>query len=144
MLATSGFMGATAAGIMPVDAVASALGHLPPIAIPMLVPALLIGTGQLGMNPIATVALLGAALPDPVRLGIQPAALAFGCMLGWGLSVGMTPMSASAIITARWAGVSPWTVGTRWNAVYTLTAVIVAAAGIYCLDRFFSGAFTFS
>ena len=39
-------------------------------------------------------------------------------MLGWGLGVTMTPMSTSAIITARWAEVSPWTVTTRWNALF--------------------------
>jgi NADH:ubiquinone oxidoreductase subunit 6 (subunit J) len=35
----------------------------------------------------------------------------------------MTPMSASAITTARWAGVSPWTVSTAWNAVFTFSAL---------------------
>ena len=56
------------------------------------------------------VALVGAVVPDPSALGLQPAVLAFACMLGWGLGVTMTPMSSSAIITARWAEVSPWTV----------------------------------
>jgi hypothetical protein len=47
-------------------------------------------------------------------------------MLGWGLAVNITPMSASAITTARWARVSPWTVSTAWNAVYTLSALLLA------------------
>jgi hypothetical protein len=37
----------------------------------------------------------------------------------------MTPMSASAITTARWAEVSPWTVSTMWNAAYTLSALLL-------------------
>ena len=134
VLASSGFIGVTVGGILPTDALAPLLGHLPPVAIPMLVPVLLIATGQIGLNPIAVVALLGAALPDPARLGVPPAALAFGCMLGWGLGVGMTPMSASAITTARWAGVSPFTICTRWNGVYTLSALLlgwVAIVGVY-------------
>ena len=45
-------------------------------------------------------------------------------MLGWGLGVSMTPMSASAITTARWAGVSPWTVSTGWNVVFTFSALV--------------------
>jgi len=54
-------------------------------------------------------------------------------MLGWGLGVNMTPMSASAITTARWAGVSPWTVSTAWNAVYTLSALVLAWVAITLL-----------
>ena len=137
VLASSGFIGVTIGGILPADAIAPLLGHLPPIAIPMLVPVLLIATGQIGLNPIAVVALLGAALPDPARLGVPPAALAFGCMLGWGLGVGMTPMSASAITTARWAGVSPFTICTRWNGVYTLSALLLGWAAIGMLHWVF-------
>ena len=140
VLASSGFIGVTIGGILPTHALAPLLGHLPPVIIPMLVPVLLIATGQIGLNPIAVVALLGAALPDPARLGVPPAALAFGCMLGWGLGVGMTPMSASAITTARWAGVSPWTICTRWNGVYTLTALLLGWIAIVAMYAFFSSA----
>jgi hypothetical protein len=94
---------------------------------------LLIATGQIGLNPVAVVALLGAAMPDPTSFGVSPAVLAFSCMLGWGLGVNMTPMSASAITTARWAGVSPWTVSTAWNAVYTLSALVLAWVAIALL-----------
>ena len=87
---------------------------------------ILIATGQIGLNPVAVIALLGAAMPDPAAFGISPAVLAFACMLGWGLGVSMTPMSASAITTARWAGVSPWTVATAWNAAFTMSALVFA------------------
>ncbi len=76
------------------------------------------------------ITVIGAAVPDPGALGVPPALLAFACMLGWGLAVTMTPMSSSAIITARWAGVSPWTVTTRWNALYTSSALLLAWAAI--------------
>jgi hypothetical protein len=137
VLASSGFIGVAIGGILPTNALAPLLGHVPPVGIPMLVPVLLIATGQIGLNPIAVITLLGAALPDPVRLGVPPAALAFGCMLGWGLGVGMTPMSASAITTARWAGVSPFTICTRWNGVYTLSALVLGWAAIAAVYRAF-------
>lgn len=137
VLASSGFIGVTIGGILPTDALGPLLAHLPAVAIPMLVPVVLIATGQIGLNPIAVVALLGAALPDPLRLGVPPAALAFACMLGWGLGVGMTPMSASAITTARWAGVSPWTICTRWNGIYTVLALLVGWIAIAVLHKIF-------
>jgi hypothetical protein len=126
VLAGSGFMGVTVGGVLPAGGIAPLIHHLPPVGIPLLVPVILIATGQIGLNPVAVVALLGAVLPDPAGVGVPPAVLALACMLGWGLAVNMTPMSASAITTARWAGVSPWTVSTMWNAVYTLSSLLLA------------------
>ena len=126
VLAGSGFMGVAVGGALPSAGLAPFIAHLPPIAVPLLVPVILIATGQLGLNPVAVIALLGAAMPNPVGFGISPAVLAFSCMLGWGLAVNMTPMSASAITTARWAGVSPWTVSTAWNATFTFSALLLS------------------
>jgi hypothetical protein len=133
VLAGSGFMGVAFGGALPASGLAPLIAHLPPLAVPLLVPVLLIVTGQIGLNPVAMVALLGAAMPDPTSFGVPPAVLAFACMLGWGLGVGMTPMSASAITTARWAGVSPWTVSTAWNTAYTMSALLLAWAAIALL-----------
>ncbi len=104
VLAVSGFMAFALAGALPASGLAPLLAWLPALAVPLLVPVVLIATGQPGPNPVAVVALLGAAVPDPGALGVPPAVLAFAFMLSWGLGVGMTPMSASAITTARWAG----------------------------------------
>lgn len=134
VLAGSGFMGVAVGGALPAAGLAPLIGHLPPIAVPLLVPVLLIATGQIGLNPVAVVALLGAVMPDPSVFGISPAILAFSCMLGWGLGVSMTPMSASAITTARWAGVSPWTVSTAWNVGFTFAALVfswIVIAGLF-------------
>ena len=131
-LACSGFMGVAAAGLIPGEAVAALLAHVPPGAVPLLVPlvvpVLLILTGQAGLNPVAVVALLGAALPDPAGLGISPAVLALSCMLGWGVGVSLTPMSASAMIAARWAGVSPWIAGSVWNVWFGAGCLILTWA----------------
>src|SRR5271165_3423854 len=133
VLAASGFMAFALAGVLPAAGLAPLLGGLPPLALPLLVPVVLIASGQIGLNPVAVIALLGAAVPDPVALGVPPAALAFAFMLSWGLGVGMTPMSASAITTARWAGVAPWTVSTVWNAAFTFLALLLAWAAIAAL-----------
>jgi hypothetical protein len=42
----------------------------------------------------------------------------------------MTPMSAPAITTARWAGVSPWIVSTTWNAAFTFSALLLSWVAI--------------
>ncbi len=133
VLGASGFMGVALGGALSGAGLASLLGGLPPLALPLAVPPLLMLTGQIGLNPIAVVALLGAAVPHPAALGVPPAVLAFACMLGWELGVGVTPMSASAITTARWLRVSPWQVSTIWNASYSAAALLLAWAAIAAL-----------
>ncbi|HEY1933331.1 MAG TPA: hypothetical protein VGG99_15065 [Acetobacteraceae bacterium] len=133
VLAGSGFMGVALGSVLPAGGIAPFIAHVPAWLVPLLVPAVLIVTGQIGLNPIAMIALLGAAVPDPRALGVSPAALAFACMLGWGLGVNMTPMSSAAIITARWARVSPWTVATTWNLVFTLSSLVLAWVAIAAL-----------
>jgi hypothetical protein len=130
VLGGSGFMGVAIGSVLPAIGLTPLLAALPPVTIPLLIPLLPIATGQLGLNPVAVVALVGAVIPDPAAFGVAPAVLAFACMLGWGLGVSMTPMSSSAIITARWAGVSPWTVTTLWNAWFTSSALLLAWAAI--------------
>ena len=130
VLGGSGFMGVAIGSVLPAIVLTPLLAALPPVTIPLLIPLLLIATGQLGLNPVAVVALVGAVIPDPAAFGVAPAVLAFACMLGWGLGVSMTPMSSSAIITARWAGASPWTVTTLWNAWFTSSALLLAWAAI--------------
>ena len=133
VLGLSGFVGVALGAALPAGELAGPLSHLPPLAIPLLVPVLLMATGQIGLNPVATVALLGAMLPDPRALGVAPAVLGFACMLGWGVGVSVTAMSASAITTARWLGVSPFTVSAVWNARFTLGCLLLSWAAIVAL-----------
>lgn len=130
VLAAGGFLGVALGAALPVGGLAPWLAVLPPVAVPLLVPLVLLATGLVGLNPIAIVAVIGAAVPDPAALGVAPSVLAFACMLGWGVGVGMTPMSASAIATARWSDSDPVTVTTVWNRDFTLLALILASLAI--------------
>ena len=132
VLGAGGFLGVALGAALPAGGVAPLLAHLalPSVAVPLLVPVVLLATGLMGLNPIAIVAVIGAAVPDPLALGVAPSVLAFACMLGWGVAVGMTPMSASALTTARWLESDSWTVAVRWNARYTLGTLSLALLAI--------------
>ena len=130
VLGLSGFVGVALGAALAGGKTITVLTLLPPIVIPLGVPVLLMAAGQVGLNPVATVALIGAVLPDPAAFGVAPAVLAFACMLGWGIGVSVTAMSASAITTARWLGVSPFVVSTKWNARFTLGCLLLAWAAI--------------
>jgi len=128
LLAGSGFLGVTLGMALPADGLAALLPPVPTLLVPLAVPVVLIATALLGLNPIAVVAVIGALVPDPAALGVAPGVLALACMLGWGVGVGMTPLSASALATARWTGADPWTVTTRWNRTFTLAGLAFACA----------------
>jgi hypothetical protein len=132
VLGASGFVGVALGAALPAGGVAPLLAGLglPSVAVPLLVPVLLLASGAVGLNPIVTVAVIGAAVPDPLALGVAPPVLAFACMLGWGLAAGSSPVTASALTTARWLGSDPWTVTLRWNGRYTLAALLVQLLAI--------------
>ena len=130
VLAAGGFLGVALGAALPIGGLGPWLAVLPPVVVPLLVPLILLATGLVGLNPIAIVAVIGAALPDPAALGVAPSVLAFACMLGWGVGVGMTPMSASAIATARWSDSDPVTVTTVWNRDFTMLALVLASLAI--------------
>jgi hypothetical protein len=130
VLASAGFFGVALGAALPAGGLAFLAQGAPALIVPLAVPALLLATGLLGLNPIAVIAVVGAAVPDPRAVGVAPAVLAFACMLGWGVAVGMTPMSASAITTARWTRSDPWTVSVVWNGRYTLWVLLLAWAAI--------------
>lgn len=134
VLGWSGFIGVAIGGALPTGGLAPFLAHLPPLLIPLSVPLLLMASGQIGLNPVAAVALIGAAIPDPASLGISPAVLAFACMLGWGVGISVTAMSASAIATGRWLDVSPFTVSAIWNARFTVFCLLLSWIAIAALS----------
>ena len=139
VLGLSGFVGVALGAALAGGKTIAVLALLPPLAIPLGVPVLLMAAGQVGLNPVATVALIGAVLPDPASFGVAPAVLAFACMLGWGIGVSVTAMSASAITTARWLGVSPFVVSTIWNARFTVGCLLLAWVAIAGLHYFSAG-----
>ena len=133
VLVSGGFLGVALGAALPPGGAGAFGPVLPPLLVALLVPAVMTGAGVMGLNPIALVAVIGAAIPNPAALGLPAPVLAFACMLGWGVAVGLTPMSASAIATARWTGSDPWTVALGWNRRYTMQTLGLAWLAITVL-----------
>ncbi|WP_138470700.1 hypothetical protein [Poseidonocella sp. HB161398] len=95
-------------------------------------------TGQLGMNPILAVSLIGPILPAPEALGVTPAAMVVAITSGWALSGATSPFTASTLLVASFGRVSARRVGLIWNGPYTLACgaclsawiVLMAVAGL--------------
>lgn len=123
VLAGAGFAGIALAAAFPAEGVAALLQRagLPGLVVLMAIAPAMLAFSQVALNPIIAVMVLAAVLPPPEALGVAPAALGLAYLTGWAVCAALTPMSASAITTARWAGrpgvdeVSPYAVTNRWN-----------------------------
>lgn len=133
VLGGAGFAGVALAAAFP-SALAAAWftrAGLPGIVVLCAIAPVMLLLSQLALNPIIAVMLLAVVLPPPASLGVTPTALGLAYLSGWAVSAAMTPMSASAIATARWAGrpgaeVSPYSVTNRWNAGFVAGQAVLA------------------
>ncbi len=87
----------------------------------------------LGINPIVTVSILLGVLPSLPGLSFVPIHLALMALIGWTLSVGISPLSAAVRITARAIGQEPATLSLRWNGAYSVTAATLVIAVLLVL-----------
>lgn len=81
--------------------------------------------GQVGMNPILAVTLLGPLIPEAASLGVTPTALVVALTAGWALSGASSPFTATTLLIGHFAGISAQRVGLIWNGVYTLICGVV-------------------
>ncbi|NLO79163.1 MAG: hypothetical protein GX093_02445 [Xanthomonadaceae bacterium] len=122
ILGGAGFTGVLLAAMLPPDLIANALQSLHlsgPLAAIFLMALVVLGS-NVGLNPIVSVTLLAAALPDPRVLDVAPALMGLAYMCSWALAINFSPLTASVLLLSRLAGVPPAELGYRWNGRYTL------------------------
>ncbi|WP_211100573.1 hypothetical protein [Acuticoccus sediminis] len=76
--------------------------------------------GQVAMNPILTASMILPLLPTAAAMGVSPTSIQVAVTAGWALSGANSPFTATTLITGSFAGTSPWTVGLRWNGLYSI------------------------
>lgn len=135
ILGGAGFVGVLLSAMLPPQLVANALDvlHLTGPLIAVLMLAIVLLASHVGINPIISVSLLASALPDPASLGLAPAVLGAAFMAAWALAVSSSPMTASVLLLARLAEVSPNTIGYRWNGIYTAGGFLLLASALFGL-----------
>lgn len=86
--------------------------------------------GQLGMNPILAAALLAPILPAGEAIGISNTALVVALTAGWILSGVSSPFTATTLLVGKFANISSFHVGQKWNGVYTLLCAVLLSAWV--------------
>lgn len=129
ILGGAGFTGVLLAALLPPDLIADILLALhlsgPVVAVAMMAVVLL--ASHIGLNPIVTVTLLAAALPDPQALGVAPVVMGLAFMSAWALAVNSSPMTASVLLLSHLADTTPATLGYRWNGRYAIGGFLLLA-----------------
>jgi hypothetical protein len=138
LLVMAGFIGTLGSGLLgPLAAAANIdLSAMPArlllVGLVWMVPI----TGQLGMNPILSVSLMGPLLPHAGALGISPNVIILAITGGWALSGASSPFTATTLLVGALGRVRALHVGWRWNGAYTLVGGVllslwvVVAAGL--------------
>jgi hypothetical protein len=135
ILTTAGFIGSLGAGLAEpwMRAAGIDLAILPAPLLVLSIVWLLPITGQIGMNPILALSLVGPLLPPAGALGLSPAAFVLALTAGWALSGASSPFTASTLLLARLGGVSARHVGLRWNGAFTVLGGMLLSAWLLVL-----------
>lgn len=130
ILGNAAFLGAVIAALLPEAGVGGLVSRaaIPSVVVAALIPWLVALAGQAAINPFITVAVLVALLGEPAALGLDPTVLGLGLVMGWGLTVGSSPVTASTMIVGTLAGQSPGRIGRGWNGLHTLLSLAFCSA----------------
>ncbi|MBV5337490.1 MAG: hypothetical protein J0653_05960, partial [Deltaproteobacteria bacterium] len=103
----------------------------------VILPGLVCGLpllGQIGMNPILAVSLIGPLLPDPSVMGVSPNVVLVAVTIGWAFSGATSPFTATVLLVALFGKVSATTVGLRWNGWFLALGCLVGSLWVLALS----------
>ena len=113
-----------------------AFSHIDPIVIYVAVSAIVPLASCIGLPPMMMVTFVGGLLVSLPNLQLQPSVLAFSLLVGWGLNLTGSPMSASSLVLSRVANIPVTVHAWRWNGVFTIVSWLVAVLFILTMSIF--------
>lgn len=128
-LSVAGYSGIMAAALTDADALADLIGldGVPPLAIYLVVAAIVPLASNLAIPAMLTVTFLGSLFSALPQLGLDPTILGFALIIGWGLNLVGSPFSATSLVLARVTGIPGTTLSWRWNGLYSLISYAISA-----------------
>ena len=122
----SALLGALIGVLTPVEFLASLLGTstFALFAFASGAMLLIVISTLLGVSPIIGISLCAGVLAQLSTLGIAPLAPAIALLCGFSLAMLISPYGASALMLARYSGLTPWRVAVTWNGPFVLWIVV--------------------
>ncbi len=124
-LTSTGFIGRSAADLLPADVLAgnSVMSGMPEIVLLVLIPPTLALVSWTGISPITMAVFLGSLLGGMNTPPANPTLLAFAISCGWALSMTFAPLSTLALLVNRLSELPLSTLTWRWNLGFSVLAV---------------------
>ncbi|NVK19937.1 MAG: hypothetical protein HWE30_14655 [Methylocystaceae bacterium] len=127
------FVGALFSAIIPIELVqdfSQFLGlHGFPLAVFCMLAVML--TSIVGVSPFVSVTILATTFSDVTLFGLSPYVLATSLLVGWALTLNVSPLTISSIIIGRIIECRPSDITLRWNGLYCLIALGFMVATLY-------------
>ena len=130
IISSAAFIGAALAGLIPENAIEALIARadLPWLALAIALAAIVALSGQLGVNSLVMLTLIGSSLHHMAAEGLPSVLLAVALLGGASLSIGSSPFGTPVVLVAGLTGQTPERIGRGWNGPFT-----VAAFAVLCL-----------
>lgn len=125
-LAASGYIGRSAASLVPAEALMTALGleSLPDYVLLALIPMVLAVLSLLALSPIVMAVFFGSLFGSLPSLPADPTLIALAISCGWALSSTFSPFATVSLLIDRVGGIPARRLAWRWNLVFSLLSAI--------------------
>lgn len=92
--------------------------------------------GQIGMNPILAVYMIGPLIPSADVMGISPNSIIVALTAGWAICGISSPFTASTLLIAKLGRVTPHYAGLNWNGLFTIIGGLLLSVWIIIANEF--------
>ncbi len=136
IISTAAFIGAALAGLIPENAIETliAKADLPWLALAIALAAIVAISGQLGVNSLVMLTLIGSSLHHMAAEGLPSVLLAVAMLGGASLSIGSSPYGTPVVLVAGLTGQSAERIGRSWNGPFTIAAFATLCLYLIALD----------
>jgi hypothetical protein len=130
ILSNAAYIGAVLAALVPEDAIQNAIARfdLPWLALAIVMALIIAVVGQIGINSLVMLTLIGSSLHHMSADGLPSVLLATALLGGAALSIASSPYGTPVVLVGGLTGETPEKIGRVWNGPFT-----IAAFGVLCL-----------
>jgi hypothetical protein len=127
ILSSAAYIGTALSALIPEDAVLNLITqlHLPWLALAIILVAVIVVTGQFGINALVMITLLGGSLHHLPVAGLPSVLLAVALLGGASLSIASSPYGTPVVLIAGMVGTTPEEIGRKWDGRFTAVAFVV-------------------
>ncbi len=127
ILSSAAFIGAALSALVPDNAIGEVMLqlHLPWLGLAVVLVIAVIVAGQIGINPLVMLTLVGGSLHHMPSAGLPSVLLGIALLGGASLAIGSSPYGTPVVLIGGLTGETPEHVGRQWNGPFTLAGLIV-------------------